>query len=619
MAGYWSAISQARTSRRRALIATTSTAAAAAFLAACGGSGSSSTSAPAKNEASLVATPVDTSKQAKTGGTFKWYSPSEPAHFDIHQGLNPLNTPSNLTTDYMVNEKSGVLKPPEYSEVIPDLADSWEWSPDRLQLTLKLRDGVRWHNKPPVNGRLFDANDVTFSWTRYAASSQGRGNLANSANPNAVVLSVTAPDPKHVALKLKEPVVYLLSQLTPGQTGNFGIFPKEAEGGYDPRKDLIGNGPFVLSSYQPSAGMTFKRNPEYWDIKNGPYIETIEYPTVSEYAQQLAQFKAGNIHTMTGGTSATPRPEDIVPVKKDLNDILIYQVLASGFSPGNSIEFGTQPTDANKSFKDERVRQAFQMALDRDAYIDVFKNVSNFQKQGLPVGTYWYTAIGTAPGWRIDPKDDKAFGPNAQYYQHDVAKAKSMLAAAGYASGLDVITSYIKGTELGVDFQKTVEVRQEMLRNIGIRPQTNLIDYTTEYLPKYLANAGKFDGVVYRSGVAPGNDAMIWLNWRYKSGSGDGWVGFDAAGKGDGSGDPQVDALIVKARQELDIEKRKALVSDLQKYLAKAAYCISEPGTADTFDLAWPAMSNYRSFNGDRRTAVYRVWMDDTKPPAKKS
>ena len=113
MAGYWSAISQARTSRRRALIATTSTAAAAAFLAACGGSGSSSTSAPAKNEASLVATPVDTSKQAKTGGTFKWYSPSEPAHFDIHQGLNPLNTPSNLTTDYMVNEKSGVLKPPE--------------------------------------------------------------------------------------------------------------------------------------------------------------------------------------------------------------------------------------------------------------------------------------------------------------------------------------------------------------------------------------------------------------------------------------------------------------------------------------------------------------------------
>jgi len=193
-----------------------------------------------------------------------------------------------------------------------------------------------------------------------------------------------------------------------------------------------------------------------------------------------------------------------------------------------------------------------------------------------------------------------------------------MLAAAGYASGLDVITSYIKGTELGVDFQKTVEVRQDMLREIGIRTTPHLIDYTSEYLPKYLATAGQFEGVVYRSGVAPGNDAMIWLNWRYKSGSGDGWIGFDAAGKGDGSGDPQVDQMILKARQEQDISKRKAIVGDLQRYLAKAAYCIPLPGTADTFDLAWPIISNYRVENGDRRTAMYSSWIDESKEPLKK-
>ena len=146
---YWNAISQVRVSRRRAIVATSGTAAGSLLLAACGGSksGGGTSSAPAKNESSLVATPVDTTKQAKVGGSFKWYSPSEPAHFDIHQGLNPLNTPANLTNDFMVNEKPNLIKPPEYSEVVPDLAESWEWAPDRLTLTLKLRDGVKWHNK----------------------------------------------------------------------------------------------------------------------------------------------------------------------------------------------------------------------------------------------------------------------------------------------------------------------------------------------------------------------------------------------------------------------------------------------------------------------------------------
>ena len=612
---YWQRALTGRVSRRKGLQATGSLGAASLLLAACGGGNDGS----GGDQSGLVSKPVDTTKQAAVGGTMKWFTPSEPRHFDSHQGLNPLNTPHNLTTSYLVNEKAGHLSPPEYSEVIPDLAESWEWSADRLSLTLKLRNGVKWHNKAAVNGRAFEAQDVLTSWKRYSETSQGRGNLANSANPNAPVMDITAPDPRTVVIRLKEPVVYLLSQLTPGQTGNFALMPKETESGFDPRQDLIGTGAFILASYTPSVGMTFKRNPEYWDVKNGPFIDTIDYPLVTEYAQQLAQFKAGNIFTMTGGTTSSPRAEDVISIKNDVPDALIYQVQPSGFNPGNTIQFGTQPTEANKAFRDERLRQALHMAIDRDAYIDAFQNVSQFQGQGLAVETYWYTALGTAPGWRIDPRDEKAFGENAKYFKHDITEAKRLLSAAGYGSGLEVITSYIKGTELGVDFQKTVEVRQEMLREAGVRPQVNLIDYTTEYLPRYLANAGRFDGIVYRSGVAPGNDALIWLNWRYKSGSGDGWIGFDNASRGDGSGDPQVDQMILQARQELDINKRKSIVGDLQKYLAKACYCVSLPGTADTFDLAWPALSNYRVLNGDRRTLMYSAWIDETKAPLRRA
>jgi ABC-type transport system substrate-binding protein len=164
-----------------------------------------------------------------------------------------------------------------------------------------------------------------------------------------------------------------------------------------------------------------------------------------------------------------------------------------------------------------------------------------------------------------------------------------------------------------------VEVRLEMLRQIGFKPTANLIDYTTEYLPKYLANAGKFDGIVFRVGVASSNDPVVWTEWRFKTNSGDGWIGFDAANKGDGSGDPKVDGDLLKARQETDVEKRKAIMTDLQKYLAKTMYIINEPGVADTFDLAWPALQNHRAFNGDRRTMGVNWWIDETLPPFKKS
>jgi peptide/nickel transport system substrate-binding protein len=614
---YWSSTLRNRVSRRRAIVVTGGAAAAAAFLAACGGSNSSSGSGDSKGSADksgLVTKSVDTSKEAKRGGTLRWFQENEPAHLDIHTGLAPLNRINQLVNSNLVNEKPGIIGPPEFSEVVPDLAQSWEWSPDRLTLTMKLRPGVKWHNKAPVNGRAMDPQDIVSSWNRFAAKGQGRGTLANVANPNAPVLGVSATDANTIVWKLKDPVVYFLSQLTPAQTGNFWPVPKETDGTFDNRKDLIGTGPFVLTEYKPSIGMSFERNKEYWDAAKGPYFDKIDFPFILEYAQAIAQLKTGNIFTYNNRI----RQEDVTSLKKETPDLQMYLVPPESFSPGNTIQYGVLPSEVNKPFKDDRVRQALSMAIDRDAYIDVFRNVQKFQAEGLPVKGYWYTSIGEGKNWRLDPNDSK-FGPNAKYYKHDIAEAKKLLAAAGYAGGVDIVTSYISGTQLGPDFQKTVEVRQDMLREAGVRPKVNLIDYTLEYLPKYLTSAGKFDGLVYRSGVASANDAVTWLDWRYKSGGGDGWIGFDLAGKGDGSGDPEVDSLILKARSEVDTEKRRALVHDLQRYLAKAQWAISEPGIADSFELAWPALANYRAINGDRRTPAYSWWLDETKAPLKKS
>jgi peptide/nickel transport system substrate-binding protein len=648
---YWSRVAGRRLTRRRALAATGATGLAAMLLAACGdddapsstgstggttggstgaatgatggstgatGSTGGSTGATGgTGTSSLIFQPVDTSAQAKRGGVMKWYSPNEPAHFDTNTGLSPLNTPNNLTTSLLVMEKPGIIGPPEYSEVLPDLAESWEWSPDGLQLTMKLRSGVKWHNKAPVNGRAFEVDDILASWSRFESKAQGRANLANSVNPNAPVLKVEATDASTIVFTLKDPVVYFLSMLTPNQTGSFQMLPKEADNGFDPRQDLIGTGPFILTDYRASQGMTFQRNPDYWDAANTPFFDTIEYPIITEYAQQLAQIKAGNIYSLFGVSGSGMRPDDILVTRKDVPELNLYAVKPWGFSPGVALQFGTQPTEANAAFKDERVRQAFSMAHDREAYIDVFSNVSKFVSEGLPVETHWFTSLGAAPGWRIDPRD-AAFGENAKYFQHNIEEAKKLLAAAGYPDGMDVIANYIQGAELntaGRPYHQQIEVRLQMLNDIGVRGTPNLIDYTTQYVPQYITKAGAFDGILFRVGVAASNDPVVWTEWRYKSKSGDGWIGFDAAGVGDASGDPEVDSIITKARSERDVESRKSLLGDLQRYLAQKMYLISEPGVSDTFDLTWPAVGNHRVFNGDRRTHAATWWLDDTKQP----
>src|SRR5947209_1213918 len=144
---------------------------------------------------------------------------------------------------------------------------------------MKLRQGVKWHNKAPVNARPFDSSDVLATWNIFASKSPSRSTMANSANPDAPIVSVTAPDASTVVFKLKEPVVYTLAFLANNIPGYLQILPKETDGGYDIRRDNIGTGPYFLSEYKPSQGFTFKRNPDYYE-KDFPLVDTIEMPIV---------------------------------------------------------------------------------------------------------------------------------------------------------------------------------------------------------------------------------------------------------------------------------------------------------------------------------------------------
>jgi ABC-type transport system substrate-binding protein len=606
---YWAKLTYQRIRRRRAITLTGGAALGAAFLAACGGGNDNE---PSGKGSGLLTEPADSFREAKRGGTLKDRASGDSPTLDIGRPLAG-GVPTVRVYSALVRDKPGYLSPPQ-GELAPDVAESWERSPDGLQITLKLRQGVKFHNKPPVNGRVLDAEDVVFSWNRFAATASNRAMIANSANPAAPVLSLTASDSRTIVIKLKEPLVYTLELLaTYGHlAGGIAMMPKETDSTFDSRSDMIGTGPFVMTNYTPSVGWTVKRNPEYFD-KDFALVEQIDAPIVSEYATALAQFKAGNIYYFE------PRSEDILAVKREEPRLLIYPKGVNYHSAAiDMLTFGVLP-DGKSPFLDERVRQAISMSWDRDLMNETFHEIAKFEAEGLPMETRWHShVLANWDGWWLDPRG-KDFGPNAKYFQHDLVEAKKLLAAAGHPNGLDVTSHYTtSGSIVLTDKARYYAAVDGMTNDVGTRIKIEHADFATQYGPLIRDGSGQYEGWGYHSlsgGLPRDIGPVSALVAEYWPKSGASFRGFSASGKNDQSGDPQLTSLLEKARLEQDIERRRALTYDIQRYLGKAMWGLLLPGGATSFTTAWPALRNFLVWKGTSVWSHYRLWLDETKPP----
>jgi ABC-type transport system substrate-binding protein len=260
------------------------------------------------------------------------------------------------------------------------------------------------------------------------------------------------------------------------------------------------------------------------------------------------------------------------------------------------------------------------MSWDRKAWIDAFYNVPQLEQGGLPVDARWNSALPAdhTDMW-LDPQG-KDFGPNAKYYQRNIDEAKKLLAAAGFASGLDVKSNRIT-TNAITDLARSAEALEGMAQDAGFRIKINAIDYASEYIPKIRDANGQYEGVGFHTvtGTTPWRlHPISALAAEYWSKSGVTFKGFSTTGKNDKAGDPAVDAIIEKARLEKDANKQKAYAQDLQRLLAKSLYGLIAPGAATTFGLAWPAVRDYQTYRSAPSVAAmthYGVWLDETKPP----
>ena len=441
--------------------------------------------------------------------------------------LNPWS-PNAFVESLFVNRVlfDGLTKPGKDLAPAPDLAASWETSADGLAWTFKLRDGVKWSD-----GKPFSADDVAFTFNDIVLQkdlgAQNRGNFA-------AVSKVTAVDSKTVKFELSRPFAALASYLA----YNAGIVPKHVLSA-DPLKTTsfnkgvpVSTGPYKVEKYTSGESVVLTRNDNYFGAK--PLLDKVVFSVVPDANTQIAQALAGDIGIMIlDNKAAVDRIKSAPNVGIVSRPLVQYYWLA------------LNQTDAR--FTDVRVRQAFVDAIDRNAII-----------KSVELG---YGSIANSP---ISPALSAYYDKSqASKYPYDPAKAKALLAEAGWTPGADGVL-----TKDGKPFRFTMDVGQKGV----LEPVNALIQQDLKKIG-VVADLNTMEWNSYIQKVVVRRDYTASVNWWTYPSDPDVYPYYHstAAGKGfniPGYLDPKLDDLLVQGQATADLEKRKAVYTKLQAYTA---------------------------------------------------
>src|SRR5499427_3948114 len=365
--------------------------------------------------AGFVAPEPARAQTPKRGGTLRLAHQADPVTgFDPHQTISfRTMIPLSFAYSRLLKVKAGPSVRPMTYPIEPGLAESRTQPTDTTYL-FKLKKGVRWHPKPPVNGREFTADDVKYSVERF---------LTVKGNPMAYMLKsvdrVDVVDRYTVKFVMKEPFSWLLEALaTPMAVPIVARECVEKFGDLKKAEAVVGTGPWMLETHRPNVGLTFVRHPNYF--KAGlPYIDRIEYLVDEDNGSRMAAFLAGK-YDLGWEFPGSINRSDWVQIKETLKQKRPH--LRTAEFPSNVETHLSMRTDI-PPFKDVRVRRAVSLALDRQGIIDAsYEGVGNFNP-AIPAGLLeWALPI-------------NQLGEGAKYFRHDPAEAKRLLAAAGFPNG----------------------------------------------------------------------------------------------------------------------------------------------------------------------------------------
>jgi len=510
-------------------------------------------------------TAAATKAEPKRGGTLNVYM-GDPSVLDPQRGTTS-NAHYNVVGLWLTGPTYGPGTEYTDSTPGPQLAESWEMSADGRIYTFHLRQGVKWQDKPPVNGREVVASDVKFTFDRiFRVAKNMYGMFLGS------VTSIEAPDKYTVVFTLDEPFFDFLEN-----TGNFWtvIIPPECEekipGGFSNVEATIGAGPFTLESYQPNVKAVFKRNPTYFRSPM-PYLDGIQGINIADSSTRQAALRAGNLDI------SSVDAVNLELFKRTNPELQMREELPSA---GWAIAMRTD----KPPFNDVRVRQAIALALNRQEWVDTI-----YMGHGVVDNGVLNAAM---TRWKL-PTDQ--LGEGAKYYRYDPQESKRLLAEAGYTNGFEttftvsggVGTATMEGCELIVDYLSRVDIK------VTLKPME-----TGAWLSS-VASGGKYEGMAYSGEwVTPCAGLKIV-----------GWYGPTQLTNISHVNDPKMNEMMEKSAKCVTFECRKEVVDEFQRYDSVMLYRITLP-TGNGITLWQPWVKDYQSKAYGWSGQVYQyIWLD---------
>ena len=340
------------------------------------------------------------------GGELVIMVPSEPPSYDGHREgtfgtVHPLAPHYNTLLRIDPTDRTG-------TRPVPDLAESWTISPDGLTYTLKLRQGVRFHDGSPMTSRDVKASYDKIIFPTGAVISFRKGTYQ-------AVEAVEAPDPQTVRFRLKWPEGSFLVNLASPFSWIFkaDILARDVRW-YE--TNVMGTGPFKFVEHVKGSHWVAKKNPDYWD-KGKPYLDGYRVLFISSSSAQVAAIRGERAHAQFRGFS---------PVDRDN----LVQALGSKItvqeSPWNCVSL-VAFNHERKPFDDKRVRRALTLAMDRHgasrslSRITVVKEVGGIQVPGTP--------------WATPPAELEKLAGYGRDVAANRAEARRLLREAGVPDG----------------------------------------------------------------------------------------------------------------------------------------------------------------------------------------
>jgi peptide/nickel transport system substrate-binding protein len=418
--------------------------------------------------------------------------------------------------------KMDLLQGDHTPEIKPGLAESWTVSPDASTWTFKLRPGVKFHDGSPWN-----ADAAVWNLNRMAIKSSPEFEQEINSLGGLLlggVQSVTKDDDMTITIKTPGPYSYLDTDLSLVTMVSPEAFKKA--GGHDKFSEApSGTGPFKFESMSRGQQLTMVRNDDYWGPK--AKLDKLVLRPVPDATARVAALRSGEVNWIE-----VPPPDE-VPTLRDAG----FQMLTNAYS-----HVWPWVLDTTKPpFDDVRVRQAVNYAINRDA---ITKDIL----QGTGRSALQYA-----------PKGDPGYNPALDTYSYDPAKAKQLLADAGYANGVTIDVVFPPSGSGNMVPVPMNEAMQRDLAAVGVKVNLKPLEWSA-LLGDY------FNGNVPQQA----NAVNISLGFVFPSLWGTFFLSDSSVNVGKAKS-PEVDAAINKAKTKLDPKERAAAFEEANKALLDEA------------------------------------------------